>query len=492
MKLTGYILLPLVLFSLCAGLSAKDRVVEKSGKTPGWLMTSDQYSFSVMAQDTDLSAARQKCLDDIRQYIVNSIASNITSVETSTVDSDIDNGLEDLYTTYSSQLKTAAAKLPFLTGITLSNALEVYWEKCRKKSDGTYYYNYHVLYPFTVKERDKLIKQFKEYDAEKYAALVALREAYPHLADVSMIDAGIRDLEPLVTYFFDDVRKKEAESLLSTYKRAYSLISLVPESQELGYFAYNLMLDGHKITCSKAPQLRSETAYDVELRPEAGGYVITYDYTYCYPSDDNYIQIIYSFPGATLKYRHQIDISQKEKLVFPAGFVEIACVGKDSTMTAEVQMTLRSKTDKSFSAGNVRFDIPSSGLAISSAQMQDFKGKGMKLYRIGLPLDELPEKDERGMVSGTMQVRYDNGRQDEAVFTLPYSVKVYPEKEEPVQEVASDEDTSLDGQSQAETVSEGTVSEGTVSEETVSEETVSEGTVSEETVSEGTVSETDN
>lgn len=459
-----YILLTVLLLCTGGGLTAKDKVVEKSGKTPGWLMTSDRYSFSVMAQDTDLNTAREKCLDDIRQYIVNSIASNITSVETSTVDSDIDNGLENLYTTYSSQLKTAAAKLPFLTGISLSNALEVYWEKCRKKSDGSYYYNYHVLYPFTAMERDKLIKEFKEYDAGKYASLVALREAYPHLGDVSMIDAGIRDLEPLVAYFFDDVRKKEAESLLSTYKRAYSLISLVPESQELGRFGYILMLDGHPVTCSKAPQLRSDTAYGMELHPEGDGYVMTYDYTYCYPSDDNYIQIIYSFPGATLKYRHQIDISQKERLVFPAGFVEIACIGKDSTMTADVQMTLRSKTDKSFSAGNLRLDIPSSGLVISSEDMLDFKGKGMKLYRIGLPLDELPEKDERGMVSGTMQIRYADGRQDEAVFTLPYSVKVYQEKDEPVREVASDEDTSLGGQAQTESAAEETVAEEAVSE----------------------------
>lgn len=444
MGLLRYILVPVLLLCAGAGLTAKDKVVEKSGKTPGWLMTSDRYSFSVMAQDTDLNTAREKCLDDIRQYIVNSIALNITSVETSSVDSETDNGLENLYLTYSSQLKTAAAKLPFLTGISLSNALEVYWEKCRKKSDGSYYYNYHVLYPFTVMERDKLIKEFKEYDAEKYAALAALREAYPHLGDVSMIDAGIRDLEPLVAYFFDDVRKKEAESLLSTYRRAYSLISLVPESQELGRFGYSLMLDGHPVTCSKAPQLRSDTAYGMELRPEGDGYVITYDYTYCYPSDDNYIQIIYSFPGTTLKYRHQIDISQKERLVFPAGFVEISCIGNDSTMTAQVQMTLRSRTDKSFSVRNLRLDIPSSGLVLSSDGMQEFKGKGVKLYRIGVPLDELPENNERGMASGTLQIRYGGGPEDEVVFALPYSVKTYPEKDDPLPQDTVQDSVSIE------------------------------------------------
>lgn len=469
MKLTRYILLTFVLFTLCAGLSAKDKVVDKSGKTPDWIMTSDRYSFSVMAQASDLNAARDKCLDDIRQYIVNSIASNITSVETSTVDSDIENGLENLYTTYSSQLKTAAAKLPFLTGITLSNALEVYWEKCRRKQDGSYYYNYHVLYPFTVKERDRLIKQFKEYDAEKYAALTALRDAYPHLSDVSMIDAGIRDLEPLAEYFFDDVRKKEAETLLSTYRRAYSRISVVPVSQELGSFTYSLVLDGHLITCSKAPQLKSGTAYDIRLSPEDKEYVITYDYTYCYPSDDNYIQIIYSFPGTVLKYRHQIDISQKEKLVFPVGFINVSCVETDSTATAYIQMSLRSKTDRSFSAGNLRFGIPSSRLEISSETMQEFKGKGTRLMSLELPLAEIPAKDhERGMVSGTMMVRYDNGRQDEVVFTLPYSLSCSSEmtaQDDTVQDNGSG--TDQENQSEEDMSPEGLSQEGTAADEQV-------------------------
>ena len=119
--------------------SAKDKLVEKSGKTPDWIMSAGGDSFSVFAQSDDMNGARDRCLADIRQYIVNSIASNITSVETSTSASRNDDGNENIYSTYSSELKTAAARLPFLTDISLSNAEEVYWEKYRRKSDGTYY-----------------------------------------------------------------------------------------------------------------------------------------------------------------------------------------------------------------------------------------------------------------------------------------------------------------------------------------------------------------
>ena len=216
MRIIRYILLCAFLSLVASGLAAKDRVVEKSGKTPDWLMTSDENGFSVFAKSDDINVARDRCLDDIRQYIVNTIASNITSVETNTMDLQNRDGLETLYTAYNSELKTAAAKLPFLTGITLSNALEVYWEKCRSREDGSFYYNYHVLYPFTLEQRNRMIKEFKEYDAEKYGLLMQLKEGYSALSDVSEIDAGIRELEPLAEYFFDDVRKQEAESLISS------------------------------------------------------------------------------------------------------------------------------------------------------------------------------------------------------------------------------------------------------------------------------------
>ena len=68
------------------------------------------------------------------------------------------------------------------------------------------------------------------YDREMYGKLTALEERYGTISDVSEIDEGIRELEPLVEYFFDDVRKSEAESLMKTYRSAYSKISLVPRA----------------------------------------------------------------------------------------------------------------------------------------------------------------------------------------------------------------------------------------------------------------------
>ena len=221
MKPVIYLLLPLAaLFAASVSLSAKDRLVEKSGRTPDWIMSAGKDRFSVFAQADDMNLARDKCLEDIKQYIVNSIAANVVSVEHSTVDSRNYDGLEEIYTTYSSDLRTAAAKLPFLTGISLSNAEEIYWEKYRRSSDRSHYYMYYVLYPFSRFERDRLIRKFLDYDMEKYNTFLAAKDMYGRISDVSQIDAGIRQLEPLLQYFFDGVRKKETETLLAKEQKA--------------------------------------------------------------------------------------------------------------------------------------------------------------------------------------------------------------------------------------------------------------------------------
>ena len=423
MRVIKYILLCAFLSLVASGLAAKDRVVEKSGKTPDWLMTSDENGFSVFAKSDDINVARDRCLDDIRQYIVNTIASNITSVETNTMDLQNRDGLETLYTTYNSELKTAAAKLPFLTGITLSNALEVYWEKCKSREDGSFYYNYHVLYPFTVAQRNRMIKEFKEYDAEKYGLLMHLKEGYSALSDVSEIDAGIRELEPLVEYFFDDVRKSETESVMRLYRSAYSKISLVPESKEPGRFVYRLVLDGRTVTCSRPPALRSETAVSLELRPYGSSYELTYDYSLCLPTDDNYVLISYSFPGKTLRYRHQFDVSGLNERIVPTGIIGIdVVIDTDSTVTADVSFYLRSSIDSQFEISDVHFTLP--GITdFSRTDKSVYEGEGRHLLQFRQSLSRIPEAG-RGMVTGEMDVKSDN--MDRTItFTLPYNLTIH-------------------------------------------------------------------
>lgn len=313
--------------------------------------------------------------------------------------------------------------MPFITDISLSNALDTYWEKYRRKSDRTYYYIYYVQYPFTRLERNRLIRDFKEYDSRMYGTLKEVEEAYSTLTDVSEIDKGISALAPLLEYFFDDVRKSEAESIMRLYRSAYSKISLVPESKEPGRFVYSLVLDGRTITCSRPPALRSETAVSLELRPSGSSYELTYDYSLCLPTDDNYVLISYSFPGKTLRYRHQFDVSGLNERIVPTGIIGIdVVIDTDSTVTAGVSFYLRSSTDSQFEISNVHFTLP--GITdFTGADKSVYEGEGRHLLQFRQSLSRIPEAG-RGMVTGEMDVKSDN--MDRTItFTLPYNLTIH-------------------------------------------------------------------
>ena len=387
MKPVIYLLLPLAaLFAASVSLSAKDRLVEKSGRTPDWIMSAGKDRFSVFAQADDMNLARDKCLEDIKQYIVNSIAANVVSVEHSTVDSRNYDGLEEIYTTYSSDLRTAAAKLPFLTGISLSNAEEIYWEKYRRSSDRSHYYMYYVLYPFSRFERDRLIRKFLDYDMEKYNTFLAAKDMYGRISDVSQIDAGIRQLEPLLQYFFDGVRKKETETLLAM------------------------------------PSLRSETAVALVVAPSDAGYELTYDYSLCYPSEDNYVLITYRFPGVDLKYRYEFDVREKEQKAMLTGVLDILAYRRDSTWRADVSVNVRSKTDGDFGIGDVNFSLGPS-MRFNYGDTAPFSGRSSQILRFTVDLEGADASvPSRGMVSGTADVKTVKGT-ERITFTLPYRLE---------------------------------------------------------------------
>ena len=380
MKPVIYMLLPLAaLFAASVSLSAKDRLVEKSGRTPDWIMSAGKDRFSVFAQADDMNLARDKCLEDIKQYIVNSIAANVVSVEHSTVDSRNYDGLEEIYTTYSSDLRTAAAKLPFLTGISLSNAEEIYWEKYRRSSDKSHYYMYYVLYPFSRFERDRLIRKFLDYDMEKYNTFLAAKDMYGRISDVSQIDAGIRQLEPLLQYFFDGVRKKETETLLAT------AVALV-------------------------------------VAPSDAGYELTYDYSLCYPSEDNYVLITYRFPGVDLKYRYEFDVREKEQKAMLTGVLDILAYRRDSTWRADVSVNVRSKTDGDFGIGDVNFSLGPS-MRFNYGDTAPFSGRSSQILRFTVDLEGADASvPSRGMVSGTADVKTVKGT-ERITFTLPYRLE---------------------------------------------------------------------
>lgn len=307
-------ILILMLLSSNIILAQKEKVVESSSKAkPAWIGKSDNSAFSITETGLTLAEASECCISSVRQYIINSIAVNVSSSESMVINQISKDDLITAMSEYSSVLETEAGRLPYLNDISLSNAEDVYWEKIYNKTDKKYRYEYSVRYPFSEQTRRTLVEEFLTIDREKAGELERLRKELGTLTSLDGISQTLNDLNSLEVYFFDDVRKSEVDAVRNTYKGIYKRLSIVIEEEGPGYCVYSLHLDGRRVTTSVPPRLKSESAISMESRPYGDRmYRLTYDPSYASRFDLNQIEIIYLFGATTVTKTVMFDPSKQK------------------------------------------------------------------------------------------------------------------------------------------------------------------------------------
>lgn len=318
--------LALLLSAFCISSEAfaqKDKVVESSSKRkPDWIGKSDPSHFAVTEVGETLSAASDKCMASIRQYIVNAVAVNISSAEKMTTRQVTRDQLVSVMSDYSSVLMTEAGKLPYLNNITLSNAEAIYWERIYSKKTKTYRYEYSVLYPFPEATRRQLIEAFLAIDDAKQAEYERLRAELETIADIDRIQQNVNELDGLYDYFFDATRKGAVETLKRNYLALYNGLSIEVESETPGACIYSLRLSGRRAVTARPPRLQSESALEMNVKPYGDNlYLLTYNPEYASPADVNKIDLTYLFGGARVSRTIYFDPAEGKVVVLAKGVV---------------------------------------------------------------------------------------------------------------------------------------------------------------------------
>ena len=300
-KYWNHILLLMLFVGVSTSVYAqKEKVVESSAKRkPAWIGQSDPSTFAVTEVGETLAIASDKCMNSIRQHVINAVAVNISSSETMTSRQISHNALHTVMNDYSSVLMTEAAKLPYLNNLSLSNAEEVYWEKIYDKKTKRYRYEYSVRYPFTEQTRRQLVEAFLAIDNAKVAQMEQLKAQLETFTDIDCINRAVNELDGLYQYFFDATRRQEVETLRRNYLAQYARISIEPEEETLGRCIYSLRLNGRRVTTSVTPRLKCESAIEMQVKAYDGDrYLLTYNAQYASKSDINTLEILYPFGGA--------------------------------------------------------------------------------------------------------------------------------------------------------------------------------------------------
>lgn len=283
---------------------AQEKVVESSTRhAPEWIGTAIRDYVVTGAEAATLSAAKDMAINDIRSQIVSAVASNVISISrTDTRSIKVDD--EEAYSReYYSHVQTTAANLPFVSGISLSDDVESYWERRYIKNEKRHYYSYHLKYHFPKSRLDRLIAEYREMDASRWSRYTELKQQLDSFSNVEDIQKAVNELASLASWFEEGYRKEAVLALRKSYIDSYSGIYLIPISNTPGCFVYRLQLNGRSLECSAAPSLKSEYATHIECIPSGD---MTYVVRYCYDGVREYdrkeILLVYRFGPKTLRY----------------------------------------------------------------------------------------------------------------------------------------------------------------------------------------------
>lgn len=413
--LLGMLLCPAALFA------QKEKTVEASSREkPGWIGRSDASAICITEVGETLAEASARCMASIREQIINSVAVNVSSAETMTRRQITQDNLMNVMSDYQSVLMTEAAKLPFLSDLSLSNAEAIYWERIYNKKSKTYRYEYSVRYPFSGQTRRQLVDAFLSIDNAKCAEYERLRAELNTLTDLDRIRQAVIELEGLEAYFFDTTRRNDAATLRRSYLQLFDRVSVRAESQTAGACLYSLRLDGRKVTTSVQPRLKSESAVDLRVKPYADTLcLVTFDPQYAPAAELNSIEVLYLFGNRRVGHTFRFDPPQR---------VSVHAVGT---------VLLERRGDAT--EGSLRLRIEGNGIRIERIELQNpadcrrlataeiepaMLGAGERTVRFRLPAAAAPTAAGVDAVRGSIHFRSADGKPTEEGFILPYRLTI--------------------------------------------------------------------
>ncbi len=270
------------------------KIIDRSAnKVPQWIYTEPEDCIVVETEAPNLSEAKDRAIEELIRRVITSVALNVehTSVSKSSFENNNGNVNESESSLFNTQ--TAAARIPYIKGISLTEARDTYWEKCREKKTNRIFFRYCLLYPLSKNELRKMRDEFHAEDTKKDNQLKELKKNLNNVSSASDIENAVSELEVLKGYFIDNSRRSEAEGLQKNYKQLYKGLTLEVKNKTSNSFDIIVLLDGKPFKVSGIPVLKANCASRLEASPlpDTTGFKITFDNIDCLEEEDNWIDV---------------------------------------------------------------------------------------------------------------------------------------------------------------------------------------------------------
>lgn len=353
---------------LCASfvnLSAQEKVIDKSAKKrPVWASGSAQDYVIGFATAPNLETAKNQALEDVRKQIIRAVAENVSFASEGSTKQKMENSDITMFVdNFESKYKTQAATLPYITGISSSKIEESYWEKLQDKQTKAISYLYSVKYPLPAGELRKMILAFEKQDQEMYARYKELESQLDQITSIEQIDGRITELNPLIEYFFDDVRKSAAQSLQQRYRDLYKNISFKVFSNKLGEHRFGLVLNGRPVSTSQRINVKSDDIYDVSVEPTGEQIIVKYQFDGAEYDRMTEVTVNVRIGGKAVPHKFSFIVRKLGIKLYPQKTAYLTAATKNDSIVGQIniRIPIKSEYNTPYTIRNITLTVP--GLA---------------------------------------------------------------------------------------------------------------------------------
>jgi hypothetical protein len=387
-KLTFLIIIQLI------GLVAftQPKVTDKSGHKPDWINGVEKDFIIVSGTGATINEAQNSDLMVIKERIVSSVADNVkakSSMQTEEVNTN--KSVHSFFESYSSQVTSQSGKVPYLQGVSLSNANEFYWEKLNDKKAGRIYYVYHIKYPFPEFELKKLVSDFRFRDKELTDNLNRIEEEIETVASIEQIESNLDELKALEDAFID-ARLDKVKTVSARYRGLFKSVELTEVENKPGVLNFALRLGDRIISTVKKPVVTSGCARINGTNNNVTDWEVSYNYDNCYEDPENNIAVSFRFGNATVSKKFYFNIASNKTNIFVNEAIQFVKVTDDAEniLSSDCIITTVSKYDSPWIVEKVTLEIKGIAPMIIEDINQNFKGKGNHVlkFRINSPISK--------------------------------------------------------------------------------------------------------
>lgn len=278
------------------------KLIEKSGQKPEWVGQGSIKNFIIVqSEKPTLEQVKSDAMDKVRAEIASSVATNVQRVVNSYSLKEVNGDDVTMNRSMSIESTSKIAKMPAIQGVSITKA-DTYQEMYKNKKTGEVYYVLYVKYPFSSFDLVELVTAYEEHEEEVTNRIKSFEGGLDDIKTVEQVSDAVTALGALSKEVGeDDSRSHTIDGLVKRYLAVYDNITIDIVENTPGKLVLRLLYDGKVITTSQNPKISSNCAEQFGIKNMGEQIVVNYNKDYCYPQDDNYLEVRYRFGSKFVK-----------------------------------------------------------------------------------------------------------------------------------------------------------------------------------------------